>query len=179
MISSEQLADRMTATARLLESQGPVAWERVSDWTIAGRMPARGERGGGMADGADPLERIDDRREDAAAGRYYDEVKTLAARLEADMARLSRIVGICCPTPPKSLATRDMQLAQVAADGWCVSCWRNDQHLEPIADGRYRDRCRACGDWKGEHGQDPPVPILVLRHSGRRITTAAVAAAMS
>jgi hypothetical protein len=31
--------------------------------------------------------------------------------------------------------------------------------------------------WKHEHGQDPPMSILLLRHAGRRVTTADVEAA--
>lgn len=119
-----------------------------------------------------------DRRDAAAAARYKTELTTLTRRIEADLTRLGRIIGICNPPTPKNLQARDMQVAQVEADGWCGSCWRDDQHLEPVAEGRYRGRCRPCGDWRGENGADPPVPLLKLRHSGRRITTAAVAKAL-
>jgi len=138
-----------------------------------------------MADG-EPDERIDDRKDDAAAARYHAELSTLTKRIDADLHRLRRIIGICCPSPTKGLASRDMLSAQVAADGWCVSCWKDDQNLTPITmttgggkpRPRYKDRCRFCGEWKAEHGQDPPVAILQLMHEGRRITTAAIERAM-
>lgn len=158
---------------------GQLAWQRADNWTRNGRTPTSGERGGGMADGADPVERIDDRQEDARASRYRDELASLTTRLDADLHRLERVIAICCPPPVGKLGNRDLQVVQVAAEGrFCASCYRDAGYLEEVAEGRYRSRCRFCGDWRGEHGQDPPKPILVLRHSGRRITTAAVAQAM-
>lgn len=180
MIDHQVLAQRLTHAATVLNRDGGLTWERCQDWTPPGRMPARGERGGGMADGAAD-DRIDDRREDAAAGRYHAELSALTRRLEADTARLERIVAICCPVPAKNLQSRDMLAAQVAADGWCVNCWKDNQHLEPISKvksrngdmvPRYKDRCRKCGDWKAEHGQEPPLSILQLWHDNRRVTTA-------
>jgi hypothetical protein len=184
VISHSRLGDLLEAAMHDVRSNGDLTWDRVSDWTVTGQMPSRGERGGGMADG-EPDDRIDDRKEDAAAARYHDELSALTRRLEADLHRIVRIIGICCPTPTR-LASRDMLSAQVAADGWCVSCWKDDQNLTPITmttgggkpRPRYKDRCRFCGEWKAEHGQDPPLPILQLMHDGRRITTAAIERAM-
>lgn len=184
MIDPYRLSDLLQETANVVRSQGALTWERVQDWTLPGRMPARGQRGGGLTDpDGEPDERSDDRKEDLAAARYHDELATLTRRVEADTARIRRIIAICNPDRPKNLANRDLLLAQVAADGWCISCWRDDQNLTPVtmqpARGSrdkgtpyYRDLCRACGSWKAEHGQLPPMEILVLRHSGRRVTTA-------
>ena len=177
MIDPDKLADHLTNTAQAVRARGDVTWGRVHDWTLPGRMPARGERGGGMGPGA-PDERIDDRREDAAAARYHTEMQALTKRLDADLARLTRIISICCPVPPKTLANRDLLAAQVAADGWCVSCWRDDQHLTPITTQRtrngtevplYKDRCRWCGEWRSHSRQDPPLDVLQAHHEGRRI----------
>jgi hypothetical protein len=173
MIGPELLADRLRAASIVVERDGPVTWERVSDWTLPGRMPARGERGGGMVD-AETDDRIDDRREDAAAARYMPELAALTKRLEADLARLVRIHEICNPAAPKNLATRDMLVAQVEADGWCGSCWRDDQHLTPVAErpngvAYYRGRCRFCGEWKANTREDPPLDVLRPHHEGRRI----------
>jgi hypothetical protein len=126
-----------------------------------------------MADG-ETDDRIDDRREDAAAARYLPELQALTRRLEADLARLVRIAGICNPAAPKNLATRDMLVAQVEADGWCGSCWRDDQHLTPVAErpngtAYYRGRCRFCGEWKANTREDPPLEVLRPHHEGRRI----------
>lgn len=186
MIEPDRLADRLQDCAVLVRMQGPVTWERCEDWTSA-RMPRPVEA---LDDDQEAREREgrsdvdeDDRREDAAAARYHAELAALTKRLDADLARLTRIVSICNPARPKHLSNRDLLVAQVAADGWCVSCWRDDQNLTPITlmpkrpcDVKpapyYRDLCRACGAWKGEHGQLPPVEILVLWHSGRRVTAA-------
>ena len=50
-------------------------------------------------------------------------------------------------------------------DGCCLSCWRHEHTMTPTAEGRYRDRCRWCGDFRGEHGIDPPLAVLVARHT--------------
>jgi hypothetical protein len=42
----------------------------------------------------------------------------------------------------------------------------------------YRDYCRWCGAFKAQHKIEPPLPLLELRHAGRRITEADVAKAM-
>jgi hypothetical protein len=178
VIDPDLLAKRLKATSEAVTRYGRTTWQRADDWQPPGRMPARGERGGGMADGATD-ERHDDRKEDAAAGRYHSELSALTRRLDADMARLERIMAICCPEDNRSLRNKDLMAAQVAADGWCTSCWRDDQYLVPIALQKsgvpfYRDLCRACGEWKAEHRQLPPLSILVLRHAGRRVTTADV-----
>lgn len=183
VIDRERLAGLMeTAETDLRTDKGVLTWERVEAWTRDGKMPATGERGGGVGD-AEAEDAARDRMEDAAAARYQDELDKLTKRLEADLLRLCRIMDICCPQPSKQLANRDLLAAQVAAEGWCVSCWRDDQHLTPITlrpggQPYYRDRCRACGEWKAEHGQDPPKMILELRHAGRRITTADAAKAL-
>jgi hypothetical protein len=57
-------------------------------------------------------------------------------------------------------------------DGWCISCLRDSQYLEPTAAGRYAQHCRFCGEWSSAHGQEPPLEILRARHQGKRITTA-------
>lgn len=174
MIEPDVLADRLQDVAVLLRAQGGVTWERVDDWTSA-RMPRAVE-----PDDDDMEQRArdgrsdddeDNRREDAAAARYKGELAGLTKRMDADAARLTRIVSICNPDHPEGLKNRDLLAAQVAADGWCVSCWRNDQHLteitlRPEKDPTkkrypfYRDTCRPCGDYKKENGQYPPPSVL-------------------
>lgn len=194
MIQPERLADRFREAAILLESQGPVAWaltlgeltwQRADDWEHA-RDP--------RLHIPEPLDDEDDerartgrsdeeeerRRLDAAASAYKSELSKLTERLQADMARMSTIIEICCPSRPKHLQAKDLLVAQVEADGWCGSCWRHDQHLVPITlrsngDPYYRSRCKPCGEWRREHNQDPPLAVLEIRHSGKRLTTAAVA----
>lgn len=56
-------------------------------------------------------------------------------------------------------------------DGWCISCLRNDNHMEPVWAGRYARLCRWCGEFYASEGVDPPLVLLKARHAGRRITT--------
>ena len=169
MIPPGKLSASLKRLTTLLDAHGETTWQRVSDWTHPGRMPTNGTRGGGLAQAVSD-EHLEERNGDRIAARYHQEVTQLAARLDTDIARLTQIIAICCPARPKHLANRDVMAAQVAADGWCVSCWRNGQHLEPVVKGQYRDRCRFCGDWRGQHHSDPPALIMDLRHAGRRIT---------
>lgn len=158
---------------------GDLIWQRTLDW-VKRLMPTKGERGGGTAE---PTDRdIEDRVGDRAASKYHDEVLTTIARVRADLARLLRIADLVDPPAAITLKSGQLQIAQVAAEGWCVSCWRNDKTCNPIAlrpnkQPYYKDRCRPCGEWKHEHGQDPPMSILAMRHAGRRVTTADVAMA--
>jgi hypothetical protein len=162
---------------RRLAAHGDLLWQRTSDWERMQTDPTpQGEYEG--------VERIqsdleaEDRAGDAAAARYKHELRTLASRLRNDLGRLVQIDETVVRAQPKKLLGRDMLLAQVAAEGWCVSCWRDDQHLVPIekrASGPqkgspyYRDLCRFCGGWKAEHGQEPPLDVLQRRHDGRRM----------
>lgn len=57
---------------------------------------------------------------------------------------------------------------------WCISCWRNKEHHEPVhKDHRTARLCRWCAGYKRDHhGQLPPVRLLAKRHRGDRITQA-------
>ena len=178
MIAAADLADRLNAASCAVRTQGPLTWERLEDWHTPGRLPTHGTRGGGMAEGADDDERLLDRKDDIAASRYWDEMRTLTRRLEADLARLNTILGIANPERPRTVASRDMQLAQVEAEGWCGSCWRNDQNLTAVTmqksrNGaevpKYRGRCEWCGKHRKATGEDPPIEYLRARHEGRRV----------
>ena len=182
MIQPDLLADRMARCAALLADQGPLTWQRVHDWTTTGRMPAAGIRGGGLSDpdAGELDDRQAERAEDRKAARYQTELTALTTRLDADLARLRVIIGVACPDGPAAFATSDMLAAQVAADGWCVSCWRDDQALVPVtlrAGSQvpvWKDLCRWCGDWRAVHRALPPLRLVRLHRQGRRITTADV-----
>lgn len=174
----EALEDALATAQALRGEHLDLLWQRTVDWQRVRHMADRGERGGGSGEAASD-DAIEERIGDAAAARYHDEVQTLVRRVTADLARLHRIAGIVIPAQPRRLQGRDMLAAQVAADGWCVSCWRDEQALVPIAvrasgpqKGRpyYTDLCRFCGGWKAEHGQVPPIDVVQRHHDGRRIT---------
>jgi hypothetical protein len=179
VIAPDRLAEALRLASIAVERDGPLTWDRVQDWTLPGRMPSRGERGGGLVDAEDD-QRIDDRREDAAAARYKPELEALTRRIDADVARLQRIIAICNPDPPTTLRDKDRLRSQLEADGWCGSCHRNDQTCVPIAlrpakapapsAPYYKGLCRFCGSFKASHGVLPPVVILRLHHKARPIT---------
>jgi hypothetical protein len=154
-------------------TQAEWTWLRVDNWLAPGRVPKRGESGGGSGD-EKPEDRLRELADDRAASRYKPELAALTERLASDLHRLRRIVEITNPARPKHVGSRDMLAAQAAADGWCISCFRAEQHLNPIAlrpDGSayYRDRCRACGEWRATNGEDPPLDVLRTRHAGGRV----------
>lgn len=182
MIAPEVLADRLDELAVRLRSQGGVTWERVTDWETATdprlHVPEpRDEEGEArVRQGRSDVDE-EDRKGDAAAARYRSELTSLAGRVYADLARIETIITVCNPDQPERLANRDLLAAQVAAEGWCPSCWRDDQHLQEIelrkSTGKpyYRGLCRWCGGWKGDTGSIPPVWIVKKHH--RRTLNAA------
>ena len=194
MIEPEQLATRAGAFMVRLNVQGGGAWDRVDAWCNP-QMPRHREPLSSEEQEEQSRESRSDfddveRRDDAAAARYKAKLESACARWLAATAEIETILAVCNPEKPKTLKSRDMQLAQVAAEGLCVSCWRNDEHFTEIelrpeknphvkARPYYKDRCRFCGGWKAEHGKDPPVPILRIHHTtGRHVTTADVAKAL-
>lgn len=60
---------------------------------------------------------------------------------------------------------------------WCRSCLRL-QHCEPIGKDGRAGLCNWCYRFHLAEKMDPPLPILQLRHQGRRISEAAVKAAV-
>lgn len=199
MIEPEALADLFSEVAILLRTQGAVlhrsqgelTWRRVGDWEDA-KMPRPVEP---LSDEQDERARAgrseDDetrRRDEAAAARYRSELATLTARQVADLGRLKALIAICNPQKPKALQRSDRTAAQVIAEGSCPSCWRIGEDVAitlrpsrvPGESGApwYKDRCKPCGDWRSEYGQDKPLPILRKHAQGRRVTTADVAKAL-
>ena len=188
MIDHLVLAQRSARLTALLRStRGSTTWKRVADWNVAAGLPPQWTPPQpGDADYEGPEEPLDlsdrdaaDRRDAALTAKYQKELGMISSRIDRDMARVERIIELCNPPKPAELRSKELLAAQVAADGWCVSCHRNDQTLTPIQVQPsgvpfYRDLCRFCGEWKAEHRALPPLPILVLRHAGRRVTTADV-----
>lgn len=83
-----------------------------------------------------------------------------------------------CGTPRTvdSKRRRDLVDADVVNAGYCKSCWRNDKRLEPIQTRRpngaryYKEHCRWCGSFRAEWGIEPPLALVVLRHTYGRVT---------
>lgn len=155
---------------RRIEAEGETAGERFAQWQRTREIPRDSNRGGGNGGVVYEDARID-RREDQYAAALRDRwlrcnTKLLALAGEAewllDAAKVTKALG------------KDRSAAQAAADGWCISCFRDDQHLTPIGlrptgEPYYRDRCRGCGEWRASTGEDPPLEVLRTRHRGGRV----------
>jgi hypothetical protein len=172
----EDLADYMTDVAVELRKQGGATESVLHDWAAPGQLPTRGERGGGLVD-AEPDLRIAQRREAAQAARLLKEWRSRTRRVLADVRWLEETMKIANPPDSVRLKFDDLSAAQVAAAGYCVSCIRAGINTV-TAKGRYRDRCRFCGEWQAENKKDPPVALVELKWSGRTMTTKSVAEAM-
>lgn len=109
---------------------------------------------------------------DQAATAQHDidrRITTLATFSRALLDELTRW------QPPSTDMQHPDPTSATAPDGWCTSCWRDNRTHEPITtrpDGTpyYTGLCRFCGGFRTEYRQLPPLAILRLRHTGRRIT---------
>lgn len=175
----------LLAAAEAIAESYTESWQRTYDWQTNRAPKWKPELDDDEQDEdrrASVSERdAADKRDEAQASRYHQELRTLTARIDADIARVRRIITISTPSDPRTLKSKELLAAQVAAEGYCVNCWTDDQHLEPItlrpetdphikAKPYYRDLCRACGAWKAEHNQHRPMLVLRLVHQGRRVT---------
>ena len=176
---SSRLAQALRRAATITDDDLDLMLERTSAWTQPLRQGEGHQwtRGGGTGD----TEQSEDRIEDARATRYHSELDTLTRRMLADATRLEELRAIVIPQRPATVGTRDMQAAQLAADGWCISCARDrdDQgrpFLEPVAQGKYADACNWCGRWRaGNNGNQPPIDLVRYRHrSGNKPLTTKV-----
>lgn len=168
MIPVDKLHASLTVTDRDLLHMGATTWRRFLEWEKP-TQPARDSlRGGGFGEGKTDT-RLEDEHDDRQASRYHHELHELTERIDRDLARLRTLLRIANPDRPRSLRPGDLTTTQLIADGWCPSCFRNDQHLNPVAEGRYRDRCRACGEHRAATGTDPSLDDLKTMHTrGKR-----------
>lgn len=166
-----ELAETLDRARALLLANGDDVWRRTLDWQRADRLPGETRGGGNTAPSDDAIrERAGDRK----AGMLHDEYRTLLARTSADLRRLVAIHAEATPHQPRRLQGKDMLASQIAANGWCESCWRDDHRLVEIetrSDGApyYRGLCRWCGGWKHEVGHLPSVEQVRQHHTTGRV----------
>lgn len=43
---------------------------------------------------------------------------------------------------------------------WCTHCAQVNAYKNPVAQGRYKDFCRPCGDWQAVNGVLPPRDVI-------------------
>lgn len=175
-IASQEYAPGPRAQNTDSDSTGGNRWDTDDDGTV---WPIPADPTGEAGTGHDPTSLLH--------ARYRSLLEWLADNADD----IDRLLGQLVPHPPgvtvvgckscgalKPGKARKIDPTDVVADGWCKSCFRLEGLLEPITTdsaGRpyYRGLCRWCGGFKAEHGIEPPVPLLQLRHRhGRRISVA-------
>lgn len=58
---------------------------------------------------------------------------------------------------------------RICPPGWCKDHWQNGIFSVQAATDRYRDYCRACGEWRAAYSRSMPAPIMkVWDQRGRR-----------
>lgn len=173
MIEPARIAAELHAIADKVERDGPAAWKNAAEWTRPGQPPTRGERGGGIEEGVCSDDRAAERRDDARASKMLKRMQSDAAEAIARLTSLLNRIEECAKPGSNNLATREKQATQIAADGWCVSCWRAGGLVEiatrPTGEAYYRDRCRTCGTHRAETGEDPPLEHVRARLDGKRV----------
>lgn len=124
----------------------------------------------------------EDRRDEAKAAARSAELHAeyvAAARDAIDaLVRWHALHRTIVPPDPAK-AKQSYEIAdEVAADGLCRNCWRNDQQQvvatidrrtgKPIFPGL----CEWCGRMRNLHGFLPDLQVLQKRHAGRHVTKA-------
>lgn len=176
-----RLAGSLAVLGTLLEDRGQQAWDVLASWTTGPTPPpTTGERGGGTGE-AGQEDQAEQRRWEARAARLLAEQRADLTELDRLVQNIIRRIDIACPPNTAEVKNRrtgnldPVTPAEVAIEGWCASCWRDDQTLEPIEKDRhglryYRDYCRWCGAFKAKHDTEPPLALLKRRHAGQRIS---------
>lgn len=188
------LAKQMTDLADAIRDHGQERWERLLAWEHL--TPPGGISLVHTEPGDDDEEERDDTRPrtptislteeqlrhlDHAAGRYAAEARVAAARLHAALAPIPAAahtikalvhqvrfhVAVAEARKNRRLLSREQTAAQVAADGWCRSCYRVGVFelidKRPTGEPYYADLCRWCGSHRGDLEQ-PPIDLLRLHH---------------
>lgn len=186
---SGKLAQLMLDLASAITDHGDERWQRLCDWEARslGISLIRPEVGDDddkpTSDGPRRGSRLPEDRErelaeDRRAGRYAQEVRDLAAKTlrsltltppvvsKASVSRLRFLLAVAEQRRPRQLKSREITAAQVAADGWCRSCYRvgvfEPISLRPTGEPYYRDLCRWCG--QNRNGLEQPSIDMVRTH---------------
>ncbi|MDZ7732215.1 MAG: hypothetical protein U5R31_03105 [Acidimicrobiia bacterium] len=186
------LATQLERLARRLRTEGDTALQRAHDWTPGPRPgdahdtppqpgdPDYREPAPGITpDTAVTTEQLADRAGDRATARIADQLHRILDTLDTTQhdahARLDDL------RPPTSL--RPATSADAAAAGYCRSCWRYDHTLTQVARRRdgtkeFTDYCWWCGQFRRDHGIDPPVSLVEKRIRHGKVTSRDIANAL-
>ncbi len=186
-----RLAASLGVLGTELESKGHDVWDRLGGWQPGPQpAPSTGVRGGGGSETA-----AEDRRAEAAqarrAGKHLEEFRMDLAALDMLVQSLNKRIDLACPpdiTELRNRRTGEMEFVETAGDiaaaGYCTSCWRNDKQLvvreKAKKSGLYYSPtlCRWCADVKRTYNVEPPLEVLKLHHAGRRISVQAMTEAI-
>ena len=106
-----------------------------------------------------------ERWEDMATDEAVTDLKKLRAEVRKAFGAAATIYDLATRWSVTPSAHTDE-----APEGACESCFRHRRHYSPVATGRYKRYCTFCGQFNGNYGMIPPMPILRLHHDGRRIS---------
>jgi hypothetical protein len=158
---------------RRIEDEGQAVSQRFYEWERADRMPSGDSSRGGGSGGAAPADQLQEQKDDRQAARLRRRWLQAQVRLESVLAEMGWLMDQAKAVSPQLEKHRTP--AQVEADGWCGSHWRQIGELVPVAERPtgepyYRGKCLFCGRWPGG---DPPAEVLRARREGRTIRVAA------
>ncbi len=178
-----RLAASLGVLGTELEQKGLEAWDRMNGWQPGpAGDPMAWTRGGGGSETA-----AEDRKVEAKqarrAGQHLAEFRADLTALDDLVQQINRRMDMACPPDVSELRNRrtgETEFTEtsgdIAAAGFCVSCWRNDKQMvvreKARKSGLYYSPtlCRWCMDVKRAYGIEPPVEVLKLHHAGRRIS---------
>lgn len=184
-----RLAASLGVLGTELEQKGVPALDALYGWKQGpSKVASPGERGGGGSEVA-----AEDRRAERAEARraavHHDEFVADLVLLNAVVQRINRRMDLACPPDMSEVKNRKTgeiapeTAGDIAAAGYCVSCWRNDKQMvvREKSKGIFVSAtlCRWCMDVKRTYDVEPPLEVLKLHHAGRRISVQVMEAAIA
>lgn len=187
-----RLAGSLSVLGTTLEHHGLTAWDTMQGWEEGPRKaPVTGERGGGIAEGAEAEDRKDEAAQRRRAGKHHREFRADLAELDALVQRVLRKIDVAVPPNPAELKNRSTGTfeqpwtpAEVEIAGWCSSCWRHEQtftpiYVDPRGMRRWAGSCSWCGPVRAQHKIDPPLDLVAKHLAGKNIGQAEFDEAMA
>lgn len=192
MTDTVRLGAAASTLGTFLEADGHTLKQRFFDWSQGPQSAsAAGERGGGLGE-AGEMDRKDEAKRRKRAGELHDEYVTWLREFDRMVQTGMRFMAVGMPIHPSQLRnqrTGDLDPitpADVAAAGWCASCWRNDHQMVAIEVNKrtglryHASLCRWCAGVRAAHKIDmPPLEMVKLHHAGRRISVQAMETAVA
>lgn len=187
----KQLAGQARLVGELIDADGEIAWDTTLGWELGPCAANTGPGGGNRVDDDLIPITLNDPTGDAAVNAMeiladdsaHEDLRAHLVQLKSTTGVLIDLLRTATPHMPRPDKQHLVEKG-LREDGWCVSCYRDHGHLEPIekkpnGTPYYVGLCRWCGQFKAKQGVVPPVELLSPRHQGKRITEAMVQRAMA